>query len=205
VLRIGCLPDLPLQRLQSLLGALYARDGKPGAEVLHLRSPEQLSRLLAGDLDAAVIHHRREIPGVEMRPLFANERLCAYVPVGHPLVAPSPGDFEHDTLLVPPRITDPPLHDWLLATLDDAGCRFRAVRETGAGDWRDVLLAVAEGRGVSLAPASMLDVIGGAAAIVTRREIEPAVPGPDTVIAWRKDAHARLEELLAAAGDLHGA
>jgi DNA-binding transcriptional LysR family regulator len=143
-----------------------------------------------------------------MRPLFANERLCAYMPVGHPLAALSPlapGDFERETLLVPPRTVDPPLHDWLLGTLDAAGCRVRAVRETGAGDPRDVLLAVAEGRGVSLAPASMLEVIGGAATIVTRCEIEPVVPGPETVIAWRTDAQARLGELIAIAGDLHGA
>jgi DNA-binding transcriptional LysR family regulator len=199
---------MPLQRLQSLLGALYACNGQAGAEVLHLRSPEQLSRLLAGELDAAVIHHRREIPGVKMQPLFANERLCAYVPVGHPLVALSslaPGDFERETLLVPPRAVDPPPYDWLLGALDTAGCRVRAVRETGAGDPRDVLLAVAEGRGVSLAPASMLDAIGGAATIVTRCEIEPAVPGPETVIAWRTDAQARLGELIAIARALHGA
>lgn len=208
VLRIGCVPDLPLQRLQGLLGALYARDGHTGAEVVHLRSREQLSRLVAGELDAAVIHHRREVPGVDMQPLFQGERLCAFVAVGHPLVRSSPlapGDFEHETLLVAPRAIDPPLYDRLLATLDAAGGRVRSVREAGGGDPRDVLLAVAEGRGVSLAPASTLDVIGGADTIVTRCEIEPALPGPDTVIAWRTDAQPRLEELIAVARELHGA
>ena len=90
VFLIGCVPDLPTQRLQSLLGALHARDRTSGVEVVHLRTPEQLTRLRNGELDAAVIQHRRELPGVEMQPLLEGERLCAFVPVGHRLARPSP-------------------------------------------------------------------------------------------------------------------
>jgi DNA-binding transcriptional LysR family regulator len=205
VLRIGCVPDLPFQRLQGLLGALYVRDGREGTEVVHLRTPEQLNRLLTGDLDAAVIHHQRDLAGIETQLLFAGERLCAFVHVGHRLAVASPlapGDFEQETLLVGPRAIDPPLHDRLMGALDAAGFRFRAVRQVGGGDPRDILLAAAEGRGVAIAPASTLDVVGGADAIVSRCEIEPALLGPDTLIAWRTDASARVADLIAAAREL---
>jgi hypothetical protein len=208
VLLIGCIPDLPVQRLQGLLGALYARDGDMGAEVVHLRTPEQLARLAGGELDAAVIQHRRDVPGLEMQPLFSAERLCAFVPVGHRLASRSPlapGDFEQETLLVAPRAIDPPLHDRLMAALDAAGFRFRAMREAGGGHPRDVLLAVAEGRGVAIAAASTLEVVGGTGTIVARVEIAPVLPGPDTLIAWRADDEPRLGELIAAARELHDA
>jgi hypothetical protein len=48
-------------------------------------------------------------------------------------------------------------------------------------------------------------VIGGAYAIVTRCEIEPVMPGPDTLIAWRTDEEQRVGRLIAAARDLYGA
>ncbi len=208
VLLIGCVPDLPLQRLQGLLGALYAREGDVGAEVVHLRTPEQLARLAGGELDAAVIQHRRQVPGVDMQPLFTPERLCAFVPVGHRLARASPlapDDFELETLLVAPRAIDPPLHDRLMAELDVAGFHFRAIREAGGGHPRDVLLAVAEGRGVAIAAASTLEVVGGTGTIVTRVEIAPALPGPDTLIAWRADDEPRLGDLIAAARELNDA
>ena len=207
VFLIGCVPDLPAERLQAFLGALSARDGRESAEVVHLRTPEQLTRLLAGELDAAVIHHGRDVPGVDMQPLFEGERLCAFVPVGHRLARASPlapGDFEHETLLVAPRAIDPPLHDRLMAAFDAAGFRFRAMREAGGGHPRDVLLAVAEGHGLAIAAASTLEVVGGNGTIVTRVEIEPVLRGPDTVVAWRADEDRRLEALIAAARDLHG-
>jgi len=208
VLLIGCVPDLPLQRLRGLLGALNARNGDAGAEVVHLRTPEQLARLASGELDAAVIQHRRDVPGVAMQPLFSPERLCAFVPVGHRLARPSSvaaGELEHETLLVAPRAIDPPLHDRLMAALDTAGFRFRAVREVGGGHPRDILLAVAEHRGVAIAAASTLEVVGGTGTIVARAEIAPRLPGPDTLIAWRADDEPRLGELIAVARELHDA
>lgn len=208
LLLIGCVPDVPVRRVQSLLGALSTHDGRAGTEVVHMRTPEQLARLRNGELDAAVIHHRRDVPGVEMQPLFAGERLCAFVPVGHRLARPAPlapGDFELETLLVAPRAIDPPLHDRLMGALDAGGFQFRAMREVGGGHPRDVLLAVAEGRGVAIAAASTLEVVGGTGTIVTGAEIEPVLPGPDTVIAWRAGDEPRLGPLIAAARDLHSA
>jgi hypothetical protein len=207
VLRIGCVPDLPLQRLQGLLGALDARDGDSRPAVKYLRSPEQLRRLVSGELDVAVIHLMRTTPGVTMELLFAAERLCAFLPIGHRLASsPSlaPGDFAADTLLIAPRAIDPPLHDRLMGALDAAGGQFRAMREVGGGHPRDVLLAVAEGRGITIGPASTLDVVGDADAIVSRHEIEPELSGPDTVIAWRSDTTPHVQDLHAVARALRG-
>ena len=202
MLRLGCVPDLPLQRLHGLLGPLGARDGGADAEIVHRRSPELLSRLLEGELDAAVIQLRRSVAGIEMEPLFEGERLCAFVQIGGRLVEASPlaaGDFETATLLVAPRAIDPPLHDRLMGALDASGFRFRAMREVGGGDPRDVLFAVAEGRGVAIAASSIPEVIGGTGAIVARCDIEPALLGPETLIAWRADSAARAGELIDAA------
>jgi hypothetical protein len=59
------------------------------------------------------------------------------------------------------------VHDALIARVRDAGHAFRRVRECGGGDPRDVLMAVANGNGVALAPAPLLDTAGEIATIVT--------------------------------------
>ena len=49
----------------------------------------------------------------------------------------------------------------------------------------------------------MLEVVGGTGTIVTRVDIAPALPGPDTLIAWRADDEPRLGDLIAAARELN--
>lgn len=43
-LRIGCVPDLPLQKLQSFLGPLHRLEAGLRVEVVHLRTRDQLER-----------------------------------------------------------------------------------------------------------------------------------------------------------------
>ncbi|HXM75614.1 MAG TPA: hypothetical protein VN971_02460, partial [Thermoanaerobaculia bacterium] len=68
-------------------------------------------------------------------------------------------------------------------------------REAGGMNPRDVMLAVADGLGVALGPFSLQDVsdVGG---IVIRRQLEPAVSMPDTVVAWRANPPGQLKETL---------
>src|SRR3954469_25520962 len=108
-IRLGCAPDLALQRLQSFLGAMYGR-GASRAEVVHARSVEQIARLRSGELDVALIHNGQAHTGIATEPLFAGERLVAVLPIGHRLAASQvlgPEDFEHEVLLIPPHADKP--------------------------------------------------------------------------------------------------
>ena len=85
-----------------------------------------------------------------------------------------------------------------------AGYRLSKVIEGGGADPRNAALAVADGLGIALVPAT-----GPPAAepIVARRPLRPAIVMPDSVLAWRRlpprvlqDALEPVREL---AGDLH--
>jgi DNA-binding transcriptional LysR family regulator len=123
-LRLGCPPDLPLQRTQAFLGGMYGHDPESRIEVTHVRSPEQLRRLRAGELDIGVIHSERNDDAIEMEPLFRGEPLAALLPVGHRL-APnhgiSPDELRGEVLVIFPRVEDPPFHDRLLAAIQTPG------------------------------------------------------------------------------------
>jgi DNA-binding transcriptional LysR family regulator len=103
-------------------------------------------------------------------PIFPGEPVAAIVPIGHRLAqcpVVMPRDLRQEELLTAPRRIDPAVHDALIARVRDAGHEFRRVREWGGGDPRDVLMAVAQGNGVALAPAPLLDTVGELATIVT--------------------------------------
>jgi DNA-binding transcriptional LysR family regulator len=210
-LRTGCVPDLALQRLQSLAGALYAFDPDLQLEVMRLRSAAQLERLHAGDLDLGIVHGSPIDDAIAVEPLFRGEPLTAILPVGHPLAGrPVVGveDLRGQVLVTFRRAADAALHDDLMATVRGAGIDFRAVREYGEHDPRDVLLAVAEGRGVTLAPLSTMRVDGELSGVLERVALEPLLRMPDTLLAWRhdpRDAVARvIDAARAAARELHG-
>jgi DNA-binding transcriptional LysR family regulator len=118
-----------------------------------------------------------------------------------------PRDLRQEELLTVPRRIDPAVHDALIARIRDAGHEFRRVREWGGGDPRDVLMAVAHGNGVALAPAPLLDTVGEIATIVTSRPTDPPVRMAAIVLAWLAPANATVSPLLevarAAARELH--
>jgi LysR substrate binding domain len=212
VLRIGCETDVPLQRLLSFLGALYARRPDLDSEVTHMRAAEQLRRLRSGELDLGLIHRVRGASRIALEPVFPGEPLAALLPTGHRLSARRAvglGDLRDEVLLLPPRAAHPVLHDRLMELIQDSGCRIREVRVTGGEDPRDLLLAVAEGRGVTLRQASALQGVGEFATVVTRHALEPSCSMPDTAVAWLADAPpggaALLADLRGIARDLHNA
>ena len=210
VLRTGCIPELALQRLQSLAGALYAFDPSLELQITRQRTARQLERLAAGDIDLAIVHGTRIGPGIELEPLFRGEPLTVILPVGHPLAGRpvmSAADLRGEILLTFPRAADPALHDELAEIVAGAGLRFRGVRAYGEEDPRDVLLAVAEGRGITLAPLSTLEIDGEVSKVLERVALAPLLRMPDTLLAWRSEPPAAVAPVIdaarAAARELH--
>jgi DNA-binding transcriptional LysR family regulator len=210
VLHVGCIPELALQRLQSLAGALYAFDPTLELQITRQRSARQLERLAAGELDLAVVHGSRTGPGIDAEALFRGEPLMVILPVGHPFTGRpvmSPVDLRGEILLTFPRAADPALHDELAAIVSGAGLRFRGVRAYGEEDARDVLLAVAEGRGITLAPLSTLEIDGEVSEVLERVALAPVLRMPDTLLAWRSEPPAVVARVIdaarAAARELH--
>jgi hypothetical protein len=206
--RVGFVPDLGLQHLQSLLGALYVREPHLRAQVTHLCTAEQLARLHVGGLDLAVVHDAGDVPGIERVPVFKGAPLAAYMPVGRHATGSvlRARSLDGEVLLLGERAADPDVHDRLLERIVAAGYSFKHVEEAGGADLRDLLFAAAEGNGVALAQAAALDVVGGADRIVTRHALDPAIFMPDTMLAWPAEppphvvAHARVVAPLLYAG-----
>jgi DNA-binding transcriptional LysR family regulator len=135
--------------------------------------------------------------GLELHPLFPGEPLVAFLSPEHPLAAArmiTPDDLRAETLVVPPRSTNPPLHERVMAQLAEAGYSFAELREAGGASARDVLLAVAAGTGVALAPASTRHT-SGAGGVVVHRPLEPAVQGVETVIGWSARPHGTVRAM----------
>jgi DNA-binding transcriptional LysR family regulator len=205
-LRLGCVPDLPLARLQGFLGALYGADPALHAEVTHQRTAEQLRALRRGHLDLAIVHDAGADPGIDTAPLYRGERIAAFLPVGHPRAdrdgAVRAADLAGETLLIAPRAADPAVTDRLLEVLSEGGLRFRGVRETRGADLRDLLFAVADGGGVLVGPASVPEIVGHAVAIAASLKLEPPLFMPDTRLAWRSDPTPQLGRAIATARDV---
>ena len=203
-LRIGCVPHLPIERLLAFLEALHERSPSDRPQVAHVTSGEQVARLRSGELDVGIFNDDGEEQGLEEEPLFPGERLVAFLATSHPLTEHAvlgPAELERELLVVFPQTASLAPHDRWLALLERAGYRFAGVREAGGTHPRDLLLAVAERLGVVLAPASLADV-SDAGALVARRELEPPVGLPNTVVAWRAGPPARLRETLAVVRDI---
>jgi DNA-binding transcriptional LysR family regulator len=204
VLRIGCHPHLPIQRLLAFLGALGLHEPHLETRVLHDRPAEQLRRLDGGELDVAILHDAGERPDVESEPVFPGEPLAAFLPLAHPLTALQvlhPADLLDVDLLIFPRAEDPALFDHLLAEIDRGSYCFRGIVETPGCHVRDVLLEVARGRGVAIGARS-LAVLSDAGAIVARRALDPPLTMPDTVLAWRTNPPQLLQRALSTVRDV---
>lgn len=206
-IRVGCAPDIALQRLQAFLGALYGGGGVTGAEVVHLRSGEQLRLLGSGELDLALIHDCGPGPEFGTEPVFPGEEMVVLLPVGHALADRGVirhGELADETLLVPPRASEPGVVEGLLSTLAADGGAPHAVRETAGTDVRDLILAVGDGLGIALSPPSFLRSIGDLGTVVTTAAVDPPLRMPETLLAWRAEPDPRLQPVVAAAGSAAG-
>jgi DNA-binding transcriptional LysR family regulator len=141
------------------------------------------------ELDVGIFHDDGK-QGVEIEPLFAGEPLTAYLPIGHPLATKAvlgPDDLTHERLIG--------LSDEIATRLHDLGYRWASLHEPTGLEPRDLMLAVAEGRGVLIASRSMAESTG-ATAVVVRRPMDPPLVMPDVVVAWRIDPPAHLRPIL---------
>jgi DNA-binding transcriptional LysR family regulator len=199
VLRIGCIPYVPITQLLDLLEALHADIPGWRTQVTHLLALEQVSRLQSGQLDVGVFYGVDEHEGLELEPLFPGEPLVAYLPLNDRRTEGeviSPADVADDVMYMFTRSLNPALFDWLMGSLESAGFRFRDVREVGGWDVRDMLLALTAGSGVTFGPFSLKDV-GQVGDVVVRRPLDPPLTMPDTVVAFPSAPSSQLGEVLA--------
>lgn len=186
ILRIGTIPHLSLERLQAFLRELSAREPRVRAHVTHLYSGDLTRRLRRGELDLGIFHDVGPISELEMEPLFAGEALGAFLPTTHSLAAKpalGPEDLRDEVLVTYPRHDDPALYDRLLSILEHAGFSFAGLHESSSMDARDLMLAVAEGTGVAVGPASLLP-LSEAGTFVSCSPLAAPVSMLDTVLAW---------------------
>lgn len=200
--RMGCVPDLPVQHLQGFVGGLRTWRPELDVDVAYLRTAEQLRRLRSGALDLGLIHQVGETRGITIEVLFVGEALWAYLPLGHRLAAAPAlraGDLEDEVLLVTAREADPAVQDRVEALLADAGHGFRRVRPITGEDERSLLLAVAHQQGVVIAPRSLGFQLGEIMSLVVSRPLEPEVRMPDTALAWQAQPPGDLHTIVSAA------
>lgn len=203
-IRVGCVTYVPSRRLQRFLSELRERDADLRAEVIHLLGLEQVGRLRTGELDLGVFAHAEDYEGLDWVRLFPGEYLSAFVPESHPLASRpvlTPGDFWSETLLTYPRAVNPAFYDSVVRLLDESGYRFARRYETNP-DTRDVLLAVAGGLGIALAPVSFESTSLVADREVVSVPLEPPLRFPDTIVAWREDPPRELARRLDAVRDV---
>jgi len=190
-LRIGCAPDVPLQRLQAFIGLLAERNLGLEEQVRHLPTALQLRQLRVGDLDVGLLHDAGPSPGIEAERLYRGEALAAVVSVGHRVAAAEGArleDLAGEVLLVVPRTAEPSVHDRVAALATTNGLGFREVREASGADLRDLLFAVASGYGVTLLPRSTMRVVGDLGEALVARSLAPSVWMPNTCLAWSAQA-----------------
>jgi DNA-binding transcriptional LysR family regulator len=197
-LRIGSAPLVPIEPLRRLLVALERHDPLLRPEVTDLLGYEQVKRRQAGDLDLGIFPRATDFSRLGSEPLLHGEPLAVFLRVDHPLSAKrtlGPAELAGETLVTFPRAADPGLASALEQRLQEAGYRFAGMHEIGT-NVRDWILAAAEGSGVAILPSSAVGK--GRGAIVLGRPLEPPVTMPDTVVAWRLSAPARLRPVIGA-------
>ena len=197
-LRVGCVPNLPIERLLRFLRVLQEL-GDTAPHISHLVAAEQVKRLKSGDLDLGIVHHAEEYEELELVPLFEGEPLAALLPPGHRLAerdSLGPQDLEGESLVVFPRDGNAAaLHDEMLTLIERAGYSVANVHEAGGMDARDLLIAVASGLGIGIGAHSVKEV-SEAGSLVVRRSLDPPVAMPETMLVWRQNAPRRLQLLL---------
>jgi DNA-binding transcriptional LysR family regulator len=187
-----------MHRLFDFVRTLRAREPGVAIQVTHLISLDQLKLLRDGELDLAIVIDPEDDPDLEIEPLFPGEVIAACLPTGHRLAGRQiirPQDLHDETLVCSGRSINPAAHARSLDRLAAAGYRFRRVEETGAATGRDLVVSIASGCGIGLAPTS-LEELSEAHNEVILRPLDPPVRMPPTAVAWRVDAPPELRPIL---------
>jgi DNA-binding NarL/FixJ family response regulator len=177
---------------------MRAREPGVTLDVAHLISVDQLKLLRAGELDIAIVFDPEDDPDLEIEPLFPGEELVACLPAGHRLADRQiirPQDLYEETLVCSGSSINPTAYVRALNRFAAAGYRFQRVEETGAANGRELVLSIASGRGIALAPPS-LDELNEAQDDVILRPLDPPVRMSPTAVAWRVNARPGLRPIL---------
>ena len=204
-LRLGCPPDLNLQRLQGFLGLLYTRHVELDVDVVHLPSGIQLARLHEGDLDLGLVHGTGSGDAIATEPVYRGEPIATVVSLAHRISAQRTAqlaDLAGDVLLVVPERAEPAIHSRVLDLARSSGVPFHDVREAPGPDLRDLLFAVASDRGVAFAPESALGTVGQLGDALTAHSVGPARRMPDTFLAFGPDSRPELGKVGASAREV---
>ncbi|MEU8038054.1 LysR family transcriptional regulator [Streptosporangium sp. NPDC049078] len=159
-LRVGVPPEMPAVTLHALLG--HVGEETPGLhlELHELTTPEQLRGLASARLDAGLVHHPVEVPGLRSGPVVEIP-LGVVLPRTSPLVLARPetrrprgrlweialADLAGHDLVVFPRETSPAWYDRMLDVCRAGG--FSPVRLKHARNPEFLLGLVLAGQGVA--------------------------------------------------------
>ncbi len=189
-LSIGCVGSATYSLLPRLVRAL--REALPGVDVSvrgEMLAPAQITALLAGEIDLALLRPPVEQPGVRTETV-RRDRLIAALPDSHRLAdrdAVDVGDLRDEEFVAHAGHGRSVMHSLLNAVCADAGFvpRIRHdVQETST-----LVTLVAAGLGVAIVPepTAALDIAG-----VCYRPLRPAGLGVDLAAAYAGDAASPL-------------
>jgi len=189
-LSIGCVGSATYSLLPRLVRAL--REALPGVDVSvrgEMLAPAQITALLAGEIDLALLRPTVEQPGVRTETL-RRDRLIVALPDSHRLAdrdAVEVGELRDEEFVAHAGRGRSVMHSLLNAVCADAGFVPRVrhdVQETST-----LVTLVAAGLGVAIVPepTAALDIAG-----VCYRPLRPAGLGVDLAAAYAGDAAAPL-------------
>jgi DNA-binding transcriptional LysR family regulator len=198
ILRVGCTPVLSIDRAFDFVRELHTREPALAVEMTHLVSSEQLERLLAGDLDLAIVVEPDEHPDLVFEPLYAGDVLVVCLAADHPLAGREvvrPADLRAETLVTLDGSLHPTAYGRALARFAAAGYEFQRVEEREGADFRNLLLAAGSRRGVAFVPET-LEELNEAGDNVVVRPLDPVLRMPPTSLGWRATATPGLLPIL---------
>jgi DNA-binding transcriptional LysR family regulator len=187
VVRVGCVPDLSVDRLLRFTAEVQKADPSVELQVADLSGLEQTKRLRRGELDLGIFYEGTDIKGLETEPLFQGESMAAYFRSDHRLASKrvlTPADLRAETLIVGPRSASPAVFDRWMADARELGYEWKAFVEAGGGTIRDLFLALVESGGVTFAKTSAKEDPTARVLELEARALDPPLWLPSTQLAW---------------------
>jgi len=201
-LRIGCVPDLSVNRLLRFLTAVHHANPSMEAQVANLPGLEQVRRLRRGELDLGIVYEGTPVDGLEVEPLFPGEQMVLFLKREHPLTGKrviTPPDLRQETLMVGPRVINPAVFDRWMTEASELGYEWSALTEAGGNTVRDLFLAMADSDAVALSKPSAQEDPTAQALELEARPLDPPLRLPPTNLAWLVDSTRPLAGVIEAA------
>jgi DNA-binding transcriptional LysR family regulator len=195
-LAIGCVGSATYSLLPRLVREL--REQLPGVDVSirgEMLAPAQISALLTGEIDLALLRPPVEEPGVLLETL-RRDRLIAALPEGHPLATRNSlriNDFRDEEFVAHAGYGRSVMNSILFAVCADAGFVPRVRHEVE--ETSTLVTLVSAGLGVAIVPepTAALDIAG-----VCYRPLAPDALGVDLAAARAEQANSPLIERVLA-------